>query len=186
MMAFLNLREGGGFAWKARNTNFRGVRHWCAELLRASRGATTMAFLIATQLLDSELSRSQQRRKHYLIATASGVLRAASNSPIGRLAFPGARGSRITGLESRSTRGASRFMRHYPNQSLAKHNRKPMQLIENKHQRSKSIASFCRVFRGSKGAQLKLAATNSTAQSTSPACPSGKQAAATKSKEGAH
>ena len=31
-----------------------------------------------------------------------------------------------------------------PNQSLAKHNRKPRQLTENKHQRSKSIASFCR------------------------------------------
>jgi hypothetical protein len=31
-----------------------------------------------------------------------------------------------------------------PNQSLAKHNRKPTQLTENKHQRSKSIASFCR------------------------------------------
>ena len=32
------------------------------------------------------------------------------------------------------------------NQSLAKHNRKPSQLTENNHQRSKSIASFCRVF----------------------------------------
>jgi hypothetical protein len=31
-----------------------------------------------------------------------------------------------------------------PNQSLAKHNRKPSQLTENNHQRSKSIASFCR------------------------------------------
>jgi len=30
------------------------------------------------------------------------------------------------------------------NQSLAKHNRKPSQLFENNHQRSKSIASFCR------------------------------------------
>jgi hypothetical protein len=32
-----------------------------------------------------------------------------------------------------------------PNQSLAKHNRKPMQTTENKHQRSKSIASICRI-----------------------------------------
>ena len=32
------------------------------------------------------------------------------------------------------------------NQSLAKHNRKPMQVVENKQQRSKSIASSCRVF----------------------------------------
>jgi len=32
------------------------------------------------------------------------------------------------------------------NQSLAKHNRKPSQLIENNHQRPTSIASFCRVF----------------------------------------
>ena len=31
-----------------------------------------------------------------------------------------------------------------PNQSLAKHNRKPLQLTENKSQRPKSIASFCR------------------------------------------
>jgi len=31
-----------------------------------------------------------------------------------------------------------------PNQSLAKHNRKPIQLAENKHRRSKSITSFCR------------------------------------------
>jgi hypothetical protein len=31
-----------------------------------------------------------------------------------------------------------------PNQSLAKHNRKPLQLAENKHRRPKSIASFCR------------------------------------------
>jgi hypothetical protein len=38
--------------------------------------------------------------------------------------------------------------RHYPIQSLAKHNRKPIQLIENKQQQLKSIASFCRVFRG--------------------------------------
>jgi hypothetical protein len=37
--------------------------------------------------------------------------------------------------------------RHRPNQSLAKHNRKPIQLIENKQQQLKSIASFCRVFR---------------------------------------
>src|SRR5580704_599208 len=37
--------------------------------------------------------------------------------------------------------------RHRPNQSLAKHNRKPIQLTENKQQRRKSIASFCRVFR---------------------------------------
>ena len=31
-------------------------------------------------------------------------------------------------------------------QSLARHNRKSSQIIENNHQRSKSIASFCRVF----------------------------------------
>jgi len=31
-------------------------------------------------------------------------------------------------------------------QSLAKHNRKPSQVIENKQQRPRSIASFCRVF----------------------------------------
>jgi hypothetical protein len=169
-----------------RETNLCGVVRWRAELLRASRGATITPFLIASgQLLEIELTRSKQTRKYFLIASFSGVLRGASNSPIGRLAFPGVRGSRITGHESRFTNCASRFTRNYPNQSLAKHNRKPTQMIKNKQQRSKSIASFCRVFLGSedKGAQLKLAATNSTAKSTSPACPSGKQAAATKSKE---
>jgi len=41
------------------------------------------------------------------------------------------------------------------NQSLARHNRKPMQVIENKHQHYESIASFCRVFSDcqAKGAQ---------------------------------
>jgi hypothetical protein len=37
-------------------------------------------------------------------------------------------------------------VRSTQNQSLAKHNRKLMQVIENKHQRYESIASFCRVF----------------------------------------
>jgi hypothetical protein len=36
------------------------------------------------------------------------------------------------------------------NQSLANQNRKPMQVIANNHQRSKSVASFCRVFCGFK------------------------------------
>ena len=58
-----------------------------------------------------------------------------------------------------------------PIQSLAKHNRKPPQLIENKHQRPKSIASFCRVFRDCRcrGAQSRKpgrAATNTTAKET--------------------
>jgi hypothetical protein len=42
--------------------------------------------------------------------------------------------------------GRSLITRHCPNQSLAKHNRKPLQVVENNQQRSKSIASFCRVF----------------------------------------
>jgi len=37
-----------------------------------------------------------------------------------------------------------------PIQSLAKQNRKPMQVVENKRRRPKSIASFCRVFCGYK------------------------------------
>jgi len=54
---------------------------------------------------------------------------------------------------ARCARHESRFTRRFPllsgrcsNQSLAKHNRKPSQLIENNHHRPKSIASFCRVF----------------------------------------
>ena len=35
---------------------------------------------------------------------------------------------------------------HFLNQSLAKRNRKPAQLIENNHQGPKSMASFCRLF----------------------------------------
>jgi hypothetical protein len=42
----------------------------------------------------------------------------------------------------------SPITRHRPNQSLAKHNRKPLQLLENKQRQFKSIASFCHVFRG--------------------------------------
>jgi NADH-quinone oxidoreductase subunit I len=51
-------------------------------------------------------------------------------------------------LELARTRNSTlpaRFLRT-PNQSLAKHNRKPPQLIENNDQRPKSIASFCRAF----------------------------------------
>jgi hypothetical protein len=50
----------------------------------------------------------------------------------------------------------ARFFRT-PNQSLAKHNRKSSQIIENNHQRPKSIASFCRVFcdYGGNGAQQR-------------------------------
>jgi len=63
------------------------------------------------------------------------VLRAVHGSLIARHAQPCAHHS-------------SPANRHRRNQSLAKHNRKPIQLIENKQQRLKSIASFCRVFRG--------------------------------------
>src|SRR5579863_529594 len=45
-----------------------------------------------------------------------------------------------------SSHHSSLVTHHCQNQSLAKHNRKPSQLIENNHQRPKSIASFCRVF----------------------------------------
>jgi hypothetical protein len=74
-------------------------------------------------------------------------------------------------LEPARTRNSTfpaRFLRT-PNQSLAKHNRKPSQIIENNQQRPKSIASFCRVFCDYKGngAQLKLAATESTANAKS-------------------
>jgi len=45
-----------------------------------------------------------------------------------------------------ASRHSSLATHHCLNQSLAKHNRKPSRLIENNHQRPKSIASFCRVF----------------------------------------
>jgi hypothetical protein len=49
----------------------------------------------------------------------------------------------------------ARFLRT-ANQSLAKHNRKPSQIIENNHQRPKSIASFCRVFGACSGGRPNL------------------------------
>ncbi len=137
-----------------------------------------------------------KKQRPILIASFSGVLRDASNSPIRRLAYPGVRGSgerpfepappvprmncavaHFTGHESRFTGHEPRSARRCPNQSLAKHNRKPTQMIENKQPRRKSIASFCRVFCDYKGqgVQQKLAATDSKAKSTSPACPSGNQ-----------
>jgi hypothetical protein len=48
-----------------------------------------------------------------------------------------------------------RFLRTV-NQSLAKHNRKPTQIMENNHQQPKSIASFCRVFRAYSGGRPTL------------------------------
>jgi hypothetical protein len=44
-----------------------------------------------------------------------------------------------------STHSAHLSVTPTANQSLAKHNRKPSQLAENKHQRAQSIASFCRL-----------------------------------------
>ena len=57
-------------------------------------------------------------------------------------------GSMIARHAPPSAHHSSPSNRHRLNQSLAKHNRKPFQLIENKQQRRKSIVSFCRVFRG--------------------------------------
>ncbi len=79
------------------------------------------------------------------------------------------------------TQTSAHLRRPFPtaNQSLAKQNRKPSQVIENNHQQPKSIASFCRVFldyahfvapefriyNGNvNGAQLKLAATKAKAR----------------------
>ena len=45
-----------------------------------------------------------------------------------------------------STHPTHRSVPPTPNQSLAKHNRKPSQIIENNHQRPKSITIFCRLF----------------------------------------
>jgi len=44
------------------------------------------------------------------------------------------------------TQTSSYAAHHRPTQSLAKYSRKPTQLTENKQQRPKSIASFCRFF----------------------------------------
>ena len=60
-----------------------------------------------------------------------------------------------------STHSAHLSVTPTANQSLAKHNRKPSQMTENKQQQPKSIASFCRVVRDyqAKGARLPLGQT---------------------------
>jgi hypothetical protein len=68
MADFLNLRDGGGFALRPRETNLCGVARWRAELPRAWRDATVKQFLTRSDpLLDIELSPSQQKRKYSLI-----------------------------------------------------------------------------------------------------------------------
>ena len=89
-----------------------------------------------------------KQQRPILIASFSGVLGDGLNSPIRRLAFPGVRGSPLAAHESEFTRHSPPITCHRPNQSLAKHNRKPSKVIENNHQLPKSIASFCRHFAG--------------------------------------
>jgi hypothetical protein len=131
MASFLNLRDDGGFPLRLREANFCGAVRWRAELLRASPGATIIPSLIAAQILNTELSRSQQRRKHFLIATFFEYLQ--------RPALLGSTANRAAVSLANSTAKSRR----------------------------------------------DAGATNRTAKSTSPACPSGKQGAGTKSKEGA-
>jgi hypothetical protein len=69
MASFLKLRDGGGFALRPQTATLCGVVRRHAEFLRASWGATIAPLLIATQILNTELNRSQQRRKHFLIDT---------------------------------------------------------------------------------------------------------------------
>jgi hypothetical protein len=64
-----------------------------------------------------------------------------THQPVPPASWPASRHSSLI------TRHSSLITRHCLIQSLAKHNRKPMQLPENKPQRPKSIASFCHVFR---------------------------------------
>jgi hypothetical protein len=52
----------------------------------------------------------------------------------------------MLGLARTQTSTTATHLLPTQNQSLAKHNRKSSQLIENNHQRPESIASFCRVF----------------------------------------
>jgi hypothetical protein len=87
-----------------------------------------------------------KQRRPILIAGFSAILGGGSNSPIKRLAFRGILALPSADHESRFTRHLPLSTRNRPNQSLAKHNRKPLQIIENNQRRCKSIASFCRVF----------------------------------------
>jgi hypothetical protein len=119
-----------------------------------------------------------KQQRPILIASFSAVLGGGVNSPIRRFAFSGVRGACETPFEpalsllrmncavAQFTGHEPRFTRHCPNQSLAKQNRKPMQVAENKKQRPQSIASFCPVVCDYKvqSAQLKLAAANATAK----------------------
>ena len=71
------------------------------------------------------------------------------------------------------THHSSLITRHCLIQSLAKHNRKPTQLTENNRQRSKSIASFCRVFRNSRA--FSDDATSIVILRTAPLRPAGRR-----------
>ncbi len=117
MAGFLNLRDGDGFVFILRQRSSRGqtipstamsgratVR---AELLRALRGATVARFLIATdQILEIELSHSQQRRKYFLIATNSRCLqRSAVLASTAKLAMAGFANSKA---KSRRDAGATK------------------------------------------------------------------------------
>jgi hypothetical protein len=53
----------------------------------------------------------------------------------------------MLGLAQTQTFAPATLPPHAANQSLAKQNRKPSQLIENTHQYQKSIANFCPLFR---------------------------------------
>jgi hypothetical protein len=85
------------------------------------------SFLIATQVLDIELTHSQQTRKHFLIATIPGVYAPTPHCNIatrailtatkmhhgaGKIAHATLRGSRAAERESRFTIHESRFTRH--------------------------------------------------------------------------
>jgi hypothetical protein len=75
MVRFLNLRDVGRFDLRRPETDLCGVVRSRAKFLRALQGATVARFLIASgQLLETGLSRSEQRRKHFLIGSFSPCL----------------------------------------------------------------------------------------------------------------
>jgi hypothetical protein len=89
-----------------RGTQICGAVRGRAELLCASRSATITPILIGSgQLLKTELTCSQQRRKYFLIARSSGRLR-QSTLPASTANPPGARSQSVIATHFGKNRSA--------------------------------------------------------------------------------
>ena len=116
------------------------LEHFCTTSVPTSscfRVASVLASYGSRNMKSRSQSRNPRRHAapHYEAAATHKVLSAFHRSQTANHAQP-------------FVHHSSPAPRQSPSQSLAKHNRKPIQLIENKQQQLKSIARFCHVFNG--------------------------------------